>query len=70
MNWYYLPYKKIKGKEYYNIDHGGYIKAVNVDSINGNKSFTNYATVTTASWPFSSDKDFIKAILLDRPRRR
>ena len=34
MNWYYLPYKTIKGKQYYNIGHGGYIKAINVDSIN------------------------------------
>ena len=70
MNWYYLPYKTIKGKQYYNIGHGGYIKAVNVDSINGNKLFTNYATVTIASSPFSSDKDFTKAILSGRPRRR
>ena len=65
MNWYYLPYKTIKGKQYYNIGHGGYIKAINVDSINGNKLFTNYATVTIASSPFSSDKDFTKANLVN-----
>ena len=65
MNWYYLPYKTIKGKQYYNIGHGGYIKAVNVDSINGNRLVTNYVTVTIASWPFSSDKDFTKARLVN-----
>ena len=35
-NWFYLPYVTIKGKEYYNIGHGGYIKVINVAKINGN----------------------------------
>lgn len=50
-NWFYLPYKTIKGKEYYSIGHGGYIKAVNVDSINGVRLYTNYATVRMSSSP-------------------
>ncbi|MDF7672544.1 SLAP domain-containing protein [Lactobacillus sp. ESL0701] len=43
-NWCYLPYKTIKGQEYYSIGHGGYIKAVNVDKINGDKLFVNQIT--------------------------
>ncbi|MEB3363336.1 hypothetical protein SDC49_05175 [Lactobacillus sp. R2/2] len=38
---------------------------MNVDSINGNRLVTNYVTVTIASWPFSSDKDFTKARLVN-----
>ncbi|MDF7638443.1 SLAP domain-containing protein [Lactobacillus sp. ESL0791] len=40
-NWFYLPYKTIKGKEYYSIGHGGYIKAVNVKKINGQFVYIN-----------------------------
>ncbi|WEV40972.1 hypothetical protein [Lactobacillus sp. ESL0681] len=46
-NWFYLPYKTIKGKEYYSLGHGGYIKAVNVDSINDNYLYTNEIKATT-----------------------
>ncbi|WEV40977.1 SLAP domain-containing protein [Lactobacillus sp. ESL0681] len=42
----WLPYKKIKGKYYYNIGHGGYIKAVNVSKINGQPLYVADATVT------------------------
>ena len=49
-NWFYLPYKTIKGKEYYSIGHGGYIKAINVDKINGNDLYTNEVTVTAQIW--------------------
>lgn len=49
-NWFYLPYVTIKGKEYYNIGHGGYIKVVNVAKINGNDLYTNDASVTTKLW--------------------
>ena len=49
-NWFYLPYVTIKGKEYYNIGHGGYIKVVNVAKINGNDLYTNEASVTTKLW--------------------
>ncbi|RMC52042.1 SLAP domain-containing protein [Lactobacillus sp. ESL0225] len=45
-NWYYLPYKTIRGQEYYSISHGGYVKAINVDKINGNELYTNEATTT------------------------
>lgn len=45
-NWYYLPYKTIRGQEYYSIGHGGYVKAINVDKINGNELYTNEATTT------------------------
>ncbi|RMC50778.1 hypothetical protein F5ESL0225_04075 [Lactobacillus sp. ESL0225] len=31
----WLPYKKIKGKYYYSIGHGGYINAANVNEIDG-----------------------------------
>ena len=64
MNWYYLPYKTIKGKQYYNIGHGGCIKVINVESINGNKLFTNYATVTIALGRFLLIKILQKQILL------
>lgn len=30
----YLQYKVIKGKEYYCVGYGGYIKVINVDKIN------------------------------------
>ncbi|BDR61164.1 SLAP domain-containing protein [Lactobacillus xylocopicola] len=55
-NWFYLPYKTIKGKEYYNIGHGGYIKAINVDSIDGQRLYTNYATVTISAETLPSEK--------------
>ncbi|WEV70440.1 SLAP domain-containing protein [Lactobacillus sp. ESL0785] len=44
-NWFYLPYKTIKGQEYYSIGHGGYIKAVNVQQINGKYLYTNKASL-------------------------
>lgn len=49
-NWFYLPYKMIKGKEYYNLGHGGYIKAVNVGAIDGQPLYTNGVTTTTKAW--------------------
>ncbi|MDF7638069.1 SLAP domain-containing protein [Lactobacillus sp. ESL0791] len=45
-NWFYLPYKTIKGKEYYSIGNGGYIKAANVDSVDNNELFINQVTAT------------------------
>lgn len=42
----WLPYKKIKGKYYYNIGHGGYINAANVNKINGQPLYVANATVT------------------------
>ncbi|RHW50446.1 SLAP domain-containing protein [Lactobacillus bombicola] len=45
-NWFYLPYKTIKGQEYYSIGHGGYVKAANVDKIDGASLYTNQTTVT------------------------
>lgn len=44
-NWFYLPYKTIKGKEYYNIGHGGYIKAINVEKVDNNYLYTNEISV-------------------------
>lgn len=49
-NWLYLPYKIIKGKEYFSIGHGGYIKAVNVGAINGQPLYTDGITTTTKAW--------------------
>ena len=65
MNWYYLPYKTIKGKQYYNIGHGGYIKAVNVRSIDGYILCVNYDTVRIASIPLSADNGNGKANLVN-----
>ena len=48
-NWFYLPYKTIKGQEYYSIGHGGYVKAANVDKIDGNSLYTNKTTATICS---------------------
>ncbi|MDF7668661.1 SLAP domain-containing protein [Lactobacillus sp. ESL0703] len=42
----WLPYKKIKGKYYYNIGHGGYINAANVNEINGQPLYVASTTVT------------------------
>ncbi|WEV50837.1 SLAP domain-containing protein [Lactobacillus sp. ESL0731] len=42
----WLPYKKIKGKYYYSIGHGGYINAANVNEINGQPLYVANATVT------------------------
>ncbi|MCO6528277.1 MAG: SLAP domain-containing protein [Lactobacillus sp.] len=47
-DWFYLPYKTIKGQEYYSIGHGGYIKAANVQEIDSYSLYTNYATVRLA----------------------
>ncbi|WEV41033.1 SLAP domain-containing protein [Lactobacillus sp. ESL0681] len=44
-NWFYLPYKVIKGQEYYSIGHGGYIKAANVDTVNKQELMTNRVTI-------------------------
>lgn len=44
-----------KGKQYYNIGHGGYIKAVNVNSVDGNWLYVNNATVTTKAWSGKSN---------------
>ncbi|WEV44194.1 SLAP domain-containing protein [Lactobacillus sp. ESL0684] len=49
-NWFYLPYKTIKGKEYYSLGHGGYIKAVNVDKVNGNFLYINEVNATTETF--------------------
>ena len=65
MNWFYLPYKTIKGKQYYNIGHGGYIKAVNVRSIDGYILCVNYDTVRIASIPLSADNGNGKANLVN-----
>ena len=51
--WFYLPYKTIKGQQYYNIGRGGYIKSVNVQSINGNLLYTNQTEITTKAWSSS-----------------
>jgi hypothetical protein len=42
----WLPYKKIKGKYYYSIGHGGYINAANVNEIDGQPLYVANATVT------------------------
>ncbi len=42
----WVSYKTIKGKQYYNIGSGGYIKAANIGYINGKELFTAEATVT------------------------
>ncbi|MDF7682148.1 SLAP domain-containing protein [Lactobacillus sp. ESL0679] len=55
-NWFYLPYKTIKGQEYYSIGHGGYVKAVNVDKIIGNNLYTNQ-TVATVEHVTPNSKD-------------
>ncbi|MDF7638457.1 hypothetical protein PT285_03280 [Lactobacillus sp. ESL0791] len=44
-NWFYLPYKTINGQEYYSIGHGGYIKAVNVNTVNKQELLTNQVTI-------------------------
>lgn len=42
-----IPYITINGIDYYNLGNNQYIKAVDVSTVNGNKIFTNYLTVTT-----------------------
>ncbi len=42
----WLPYKKIKGKYYYSIGHGGYINAANVNEIDGQPLYVANTTVT------------------------
>lgn len=42
---YWLSYKKIKGSYYYSIGNKGYIKCINVSSINGNSLLSSQATV-------------------------
>jgi hypothetical protein len=44
-NWFYLPYKTIKGQEYYSIGHGGYVKAANVKKIDEKYLYTNKASL-------------------------
>ena len=44
-NWFYLPYKTIKGQEYYSIGHGGYVKAINVEKVDNDYLYTNEITV-------------------------
>ncbi|MDF7639899.1 SLAP domain-containing protein [Lactobacillus sp. ESL0791] len=41
----WLPYRKVKGKYYYSIGHGGYINAANVSKINGQPLYVANATV-------------------------
>ncbi|MBA1394452.1 hypothetical protein EQ500_11360, partial [Lactobacillus sp. XV13L] len=43
-NWFYLPYRTIRGQEYYNIGHGGYVKAANVSKVDGCYLYTNEVT--------------------------
>ncbi|WEV37362.1 SLAP domain-containing protein [Lactobacillus sp. ESL0677] len=54
-NWFSLPYKTIKGKLYYNIGHGGYIKAGNVSLVNGYEVLANQAIVTITKKMFNKD---------------
>ncbi|WP_420907743.1 hypothetical protein [Lactobacillus acetotolerans] len=42
----WLPYQTIKGVQYYNIGAGGYIKAANVDQIDGKPVYTADANIT------------------------
>ncbi|WEV51387.1 hypothetical protein OZX69_01285 [Lactobacillus sp. ESL0731] len=55
-DWYYLPYKMIKGKTYYSIGHGGYIKAANVTKINGQALLANQATIKLTKKMFDDQK--------------
>lgn len=64
--WFYLPYKTIKGKEYYNIGHGGYVKAANVEEIDGNMLYTNYATVRLAKITLSGVGSGNNAEIIDQ----
>ena len=66
MNWFYLPHKTIKGKQYYNIGHGVYIKAVNVRSIDGYILCVNYDTVHIAPIPLSANTGNGKANLVNK----
>ena len=43
---FWLPYQTIKGVQYYNIGAGGYIKAANVDQIDGKPVYTADANIT------------------------
>ncbi|MDF7668869.1 SLAP domain-containing protein [Lactobacillus sp. ESL0703] len=62
-NWLYLPYEIIKGQEYYNIGNGGYVKAVNVDKIDGDSLYTNQATGTVKALKYSRKPG--KEVILD-----
>ncbi|QNQ84370.1 hypothetical protein FP435_08045 [Lactobacillus sp. PV037] len=42
---YYLPAKKIKGKYFYAIGHGGYVRAYNVATIDNNFNYPKYLSV-------------------------
>lgn len=42
---YYLPAKKIKGKYFYSIGHGGYLRAYNVAKIDDNFNYPKYISV-------------------------
>ena len=51
----WLPYQTIKGNQYYSIGAGGYVKAANVDQIDGKKLYTNEATVKVADKKLPND---------------
>lgn len=50
-----LPYKVIKGQEYYRIGINKYVKSINVTKINNKKLYTNYETLTIGT-PVGNDK--------------
>ncbi|WEV71147.1 hypothetical protein OZY43_01535 [Lactobacillus sp. ESL0785] len=55
-DWFYLPYKLIKGNVFYSIGHGGYIKAANVTKINGQELLANQAAIKLTKNMFDDKK--------------
>jgi len=51
----WLPYRTIKGNQYYNLGKGGYVKAANVGKIAGQPLYTSEATVTLIPYPGVKD---------------
>ncbi|WEV70790.1 FIVAR domain-containing protein [Lactobacillus sp. ESL0785] len=46
---FWLPYQPIKGKDYYALGHGKFIKAANVKYINGSQLYTDKTITVTAN---------------------
>lgn len=58
-NWFSLPYKTIKGKDYYEIGHGKYIKVNNIGLVNNNLLMMNQTTIKITKKMFDNKKSNI-----------
>ncbi|WP_278341270.1 SLAP domain-containing protein [Lactobacillus acetotolerans] len=70
--YYWLPYKNIKGHDYYYLGDNGYIKAANVDYIDGYPVYyngTTYATVKRNTHTYDINNIFKKGKALKKGQK-